>query len=420
MTYDERRRLESLPAQSLQAHQLAKLNALLEAILPANQFYAQKLGPARRLESLAELEQLPYTYKEELLTRRDDGLAANLTFPRERYVRFHRTSGTRGRPLAVLDTAADWQWWMGCWQYVFDAADVQPGERLLMAFSFGPFVGFWSAFDAAIARGCLAIPGGGMSSLARLELARNAQANVLLCTPSYALHLAEVAAEHSMPLKNLGVRMLVLAGEPGGSVPATRSRIEEAWNAQVLDHCGASEVGPWGYGDLAGRGLYVNEAEFLAEFRSLETGGPAKEGELSELVLTNLGRIGCPIIRYRTGDLVRPVWPKDGPRRFVFLEGGVLGRADDMMIVRGVNIFPSAIEQIVRSFPEVAEYRIRVWREKQMDQLTVEIEDRLNQPTRVMEELRVRLGLRVQVNCVPAGSLPRFEGKGKRLIDERK
>ena len=198
----------------------------------------------------------------------------------------------------------------------------------------------------------------------------------------------------------------------------------------MLDHCGASEIGPWGYGDPEGRGLYVNEAEFVAEFRSLETGAAAAEGELSELILTCLGRAGSPIIRYRTGDLVRPRWsdgssmevhakPQAAEGRFVFLEGGVLGRTDDMMIVRGVNVFPSAIEQILRSFPEVSEYRMTVSREKQMDQLSIEIEDRLQQPARVSQELRLRLGLRVSVTCVPLGSLPRFEGKGRRLVDQR-
>jgi phenylacetate-CoA ligase len=288
-----------------------------------------------------------------------------------------------------------------------------------MAFSFGPFTGFWSAFDAGIARGCLVIPGGGMTSLARLELMRTSQVTVLFCTPSYALRLAEVAAEHQIRLDQLSLRTLILAGEPGGSVPATRACIEKAWNARVLDHCGASEVGPWGYGDWQGRGLYVNEAEFLAEFRSVATGGPAVDGELSELVITNLGRTGFPTIRYRTGDLVRPTWQGPSQRRFVFLAGGVLGRTDDMMIIRGVNIFPSAIEQILRSFPELAEYRITVRTEKQMDELAIEIEDRLDQPARVAEELRLRLGLRVSVTCVPLGSLPRFEAKGRRFIDTR-
>jgi phenylacetate-CoA ligase len=288
-----------------------------------------------------------------------------------------------------------------------------------MAFSFGPFVGFWSAFDAACARGCLVVPGGGLSTLARIDLLRRTKAKALFCTPSYALHLAEVAVENKLRVADLGVRTLILAGEAGGSVPATRQRIETAWNARVLDHCGATEVGPWGYGDADGQGLYINENDFVAEFLALETGTPATEGELAELVLTNLGRAGSPVIRYRTGDIVRPTWQHVGTNRFVFLSGGVLSRVDDMMVIRGVNVFPSSVEQILRSFPEVVEFRMTARTAGEMDQLLIEIEDHLNDPGRVSQELELRLGLKVEVRCVTGGSLPRVEGKGKRFVDDR-
>jgi len=258
-----------------------------------------------------------------------------------------------------------------------------------------------------------------LSTRARLDLIARSQATVLFCTPSYALHLVEVAQEHKTDCRALGVRTLVLAGEPGASVPAIRSQIEQNWQAKVFDHAGASEVGPWGYGYAFGEGLYINEAEFIPEFLSVETGERASEGELSELVLTTLGRVGSPVIRYRTGDLVRPVWSRGGDNRFVFLEGGVLGRTDDMFVVRGVNIFPSSLEQILRSFPEVVEYRITVRSAGAMDNVFIEIEDRLDQPDRVTEELSVRLGLRVDLATVPLGTLPRFEGKARRFIDER-
>ncbi len=228
-----------------------------------------------------------------------------------------------------------------------------------------------------------------------------------------------MAAENHIDARSLGVKRLVLAGEAGGSLPAMRARIEEAWNAAVLDHAGATEIGPWGYGDLAGTGLHVTETEFIAEFMSVENGGPATEGEIAELVLTSLGRVGSPLIRYRTGDLVRPSWQYAGANRFVFLPGGVVSRADDMLIVRGVNIYPSSVEQIMRSFPELVEYRLVVGKEAEMDHLRVEIEDRLQCPERVAAELLLRLGLKVEVVCVPLGSLPRFEAKGRRVVDDR-
>ncbi len=419
--FPERRRLESLAAGELDQYQLAKLNALLDQILPHNRFYADKLADIPRpLTSLAQLAELPFTFKRELIESADGGdFAANRTWPVERYVRYHQTSGTRGRPVVVLDTHDDWEWWLDCWQYVLDSADVSADDRCVMAFSFGPFIGFWSAYEAAERRGCLMIPAGGMTSVSRLELIRSLKATVVFCTPSYALHLAEVAAQRKIEVGEFGVRRLILAGEPGASVPATRERIQSAWQAECIDHAGATEVGAWGFADRDRRGLQVIESEFICEFLSVDTGQPAGEGELSELVITSLGRVGSPVIRYRTGDLVRPYWQHDLDCRFVLLEGGVVGRADDMVIIRGVNVFPSAIEQIVRSFPEVLEYRVTAYRQAEMDQLRVEIEDRLEQPERVAEEVHLRLGLKVEVLMVPLGSLPRYEGKGMRFVDQR-
>jgi len=212
-----------------------------------------------------------------------------------------------------------------------------------------------------------------------------------------------------------------------------RRRIAAAWGADVLDHAGATEVGPWGVGVLdedpalatrGGPGLHVIEPWFHPEFLSVETGGPAAAGELAELVLTTLGRSGCPVIRYRTGDIVKPRWPTAaeitaGGCPWVWLEGGVLGRTDDMLVVRGVNIFPRAIDEIVRSFPEIVEYRLQVATRGSLDTMHLEIEDRLGDPARVARELQMRLGLRVEVQPVPLGSLPRFEGKGRRIHDLR-
>jgi phenylacetate-CoA ligase len=420
-TPEDRRRIAQLDRDALETLQLEKLNALLEQILPQNALYQRKLaGCPTRVNSIEQLRSLPLTTKDDLQPAADaEPFAANRTYSIDQYVRCHQTSGTRGRPLVVVDTAEDWRWWMGAWDYVLDAAVVTATDRAMLAFSFGPFIGFWSAFDALVARGTLVLPGGGLSSLARLEMIRNAGATILFCTPTYALRLAEVAAEHKIELKKFTVKTIIVAGEPGGSVESTRRRIEDAWGARVFDHGGATEIGPWGFADVDGRGLHVNEAHFIAEFLSVATGGPAACGELSHLILTTLGRTGAPVIRYRTGDLVRPTWPTDGPCRFVLLEGGILGRADDMMIIRGVNIFPSAVEQILHSFPEVVEYRLTARKNGAMDELVVEVEDHLQSPERIARELQVRLGLKIEVHCVTSMLLPRFEGKGRRFIDER-
>jgi phenylacetate-CoA ligase len=429
----------STPRSALDDLKLERLQRLLAEILPRNAFYAAKLrdvggnGSGGGIESLADLAAWPCTSKEELVAVAEAARPANLTWPVDRYVRFHQTSGTHGRPLPVFDTAADWAWWMDCWRTVCERGRVGPGDRVFVAASFGPYAGFWSGFEAAVTAGALAIPGGGLSSLGRIELLKRTQATVLLATPSYALHLAEVAADAQIDAAALSVRLVIVAGEPGGSVPAVRRRIAAAWGADVLDHAGATEVGPWGVGLLdaeagplsaGGPGLHVIEPWFHPEFLSVETGGPAAAGELAELVLTTLGRAGCPVIRYRTGDIVKPRWPTAeeiaaGGCPWVWLDGGVLGRTDDMLVVRGVNIFPRAIDEIVRSFPEIVEYRLQVAVRGSLDTMHLEIEDRLGDPDRVARELQMRLGLRVEVQAVPLGSLPRFEGKGRRIHDLR-
>lgn len=421
ITQKDRQRLMNLGGEALAAYQVSRLNQVFQNVLPANRFYATKFsGLETQLQSLDDLEALPFTFKEELVEQAvETKFSANLTWPPEKYSRLHRTSGTRGRPLIVLDTTEDWQWWMNCWEYVLDAANLQSDDRVLMAFSFGPFIGFWSAYDAVIQRGALCAPAGGLSTLARIDLLNTIEATIIFCTPSYALHMAEVAADNQIKLAQSSVKTIVVAGEPGGSVPAIRNRIESAWEANVVDHSGASEIGAWGFADPEGRGIYVNEAEFIAEFFSLDSGEPASDGQLSELVLTALGRHGSPLIRYRTGDLVRPTWNDDQTCSFVMLEGGVLGRVDDMMIVRGVNIFPSSVEQILRGFPEIIEYRMTALKQGEMDTLKVEIEDRLDNPSRVEKELQLKIGLRIEVETVPIGSLPRFELKGQRFIDQR-
>lgn len=414
------------PRAALDERKLGRLRACLAEVIPANAFYARKFGGVvPDVRSLDDLAAWPTTTKEELVADcAATGLPANLTYGPDRYVRCHRTSGTHGRPMPVFDTAADWTWWMDCWREILARAGVVPGDRVLVASSFGPFLGFWSGFDGVIASGAMAIPSGGMSSLARLDMARGLSATVLMATPSYALHLAEVAAEAKIDAARMSIRTVIVAGEPGGSIPEVRDRIGLAWDADVIDHAGASEVGPWGVGDRRGRHLEILEPFFHPEFLAVGSGRPAEPGELSELVLTTLGRVGAPVIRYRTGDLVRPSWPTAseiaaGASPWVRLEGGVLGRADDMLVVRGVNVFPGAVDGIVRGFPEVAEYRLTVRTRGSVDEMDLEIEDRLDDAERVAREFHLRLGLRVLVRAVPLGSLPRFEGKGRRVIDER-
>jgi len=415
-------RLETLDTAGRRALQLQRLRTVMTATLGANEFWTAKwraagLGAAADLRDWDDLCRLPLTAKPELV---DDQAAhppfgANLTFPLERYVRVHQTSGTTGAPLRWLDTQESWEWWARCWGFVLAAAGVRPGDRAFFPFSFGLFVGFWAGFEGARALGALAIPGGGQDSATRLAAMESLGATVLVCTPSYALHLLQVAREHGVDAAKLPVRVTVHAGEPGAGIPSVRARIEAGWGAHAYDHAGMTEMGAYGYECEAQAGLHVNESEFIAEVIDPATGAPADEGEL---VLTNLGRLGSPLVRYRTGDRARLA---DSPcacgRTFARLEGGILGRLDDMLIVRGVNVFPTAIEAIVRRFP-VEEFRVEVFRDGELDEARVllEIEGGDAAAARVQAALRAGLGIRLQVESVTPGSLPRFELKARRVV----
>jgi phenylacetate-CoA ligase len=416
------RGLETLDEERRRAHQLDRLRALVAAVLGANPFWTAKwraagLGSARDLRGWDDVRRLPLTTKSELVADQaaHPMFGTNLTYPLERYVRVHQTSGTSGAPLRWLDTAESWEWWLRCWGFVLAAAGVRPGDRAFFPFSFGLFVGFWAGFEGTRAFGALAIPGGGQDSVARLASMGSLGATVLVCTPSYALHLLQVARERGVDAAKLAVRTTVHAGEPGAGIGSVRARIEAGWGARAYDHAGMTEMGAYGYECEVQAGPHVNESEFIAEVLDPVTGEPADEGEL---VLTNLGRLGSPLIRYRTGDRVRlTATPCACGRTFARLAGGILGRLDDMLIVRGVNVFPSAIEAIVRRFP-VEEFQIEVFRDGELDEVRVllEVEGGAGAVPRVQAALRAGLGIRLEVDAVEAGTLPRFELKARRVV----
>ena len=416
--------LETAPRDRLRAHQWQRFRAMAGELLATNPFWRARWGGTglRAVDDLRgwdDFRRLPYTRKAEHVENQaaHPPFGTNLTYPLERYVRVHQTSGTSGTPLRWLDTQESWEWWARCWGHVLRGAGVEPRDRVFFPFSFGLFVGFWAGFEGARALGALAIPGGGQDSLTRLAYMEALGATVLVCTPSYALHLIELARERGLDLAKLPVRLTVHAGEPGAGIPAVRARIEAGWGARAYDHAGMTEMGAYGSECTEQAGLHVNEWEFIAEVIDPATGTPASEGEL---VLTNLGRVGSPVVRYRTGDRVRLAGvPCACGRTFLRLEGGILGRLDDMLIVRGVNVFPAAIEAIVRRFEAIDEFQVEVWRAGHLDEVRVLVE--LDgggdaDAGAVQEALRAGLGIRLEVRCVPLRSLPRHELKARRVV----
>ena len=484
----------------LEKIQSERLAALLAAILPQNPFWQAKFASsgvsAKDLSAPGDLHRLPFTTKAEILADQaaSPPYGTNLTYDFSRYSRFHQTSGTTGIPLRWLDTPESWHWILNCWEQLFGLMGLRQDDRLFFPFSFGPFLGFWAGFEGANRLGNLCIPAGGMSSQARLKLLMENQATVVCCTPTYALRLAEVAAEENIDLAASAVRAILVAGEPGGNIPATRRRIEAAWGAQVVDHWGMTELGPLAIETLdEPGGLYVLETECIAEIVDPATGQPVSAGEEGELVITNLGRVGSPLIRYRTGDRVRARTPTatsghraygatppgpplrrggdtggdienvgmpatrrttDAPGKsesspsfppfvrggqggaaeritapdfrsqLLYLSGGILGRTDEMITIRGNNLYPSALEDVIRGFDGVAEFRIQLQTLKGMQHLRIEIEpasalsggDVTSLIERIAGTIKGRWHFQAEVVAVTTGSLPRFEMKGRRFV----
>jgi phenylacetate-CoA ligase len=425
------RSLEDLDRAALESAQAEKLQTLLRRTWPANCFYARKFDCAgvqpSQVHCTADLRVLPFTTKAELLAdqQAEPPYGSVLTYPRVQYNRLHQTSGTTGKPLCWLDTPESWQWMLACWQKLFQTAGIGEGDRLFFPFSFGPFLGFWTAFESAAQAGRFCLSGGGMTSAGRLRFMLDHQATVVLCTPTYALRLAEVARQEGIDLAGSAVRALIVAGEPGGSIPATRQRIESAWGARVFDHNGLTEVGPVGIECQESPGsLHLLESDYVVEVIDPLSGRPVSPGEIGELVLTNLGRFGSPVIRYRTGDQVRAD-PRPCPcgRPLVRLEGGIRGRTDDMILLRGNNLYPAAIEGLVHRFPEVAEFQIEIDTSAVLAELRIDIEPVAGISPLQAAELAGRIGqairdefwFRALVTPVPPGTLPRFEMKAHRI-----
>jgi phenylacetate-CoA ligase len=382
---------------------------LLDLVLERNPFHRARLAGWDR-ES-----ELPPLTKSELVADQaaHPPFGTNLTYELDRYVAFHQTSGTTGPPLRVLDTAEDWAWWRACLARSFEEIGLGADDRVALAFSFGPHVHFWATKEGLQEVGAMAIVTGGMTSAQRLQTIADTGATALACTPTYALRLHEVAVEEGMEGALDSIAAVVCTGEPGGSLPAVRSAIEEAFGARVYDHAGSTEAGPFGYPCTHG-GLHIDETQFAYEI-------VAPLGERGELLITPLGRNGFPVLRYRTGDVVLNTDERcPGGHEDRWLPGGIVGRTDDMVVIRGMNVYPSAIEEAVRGVTG-GEFRITFYTEAGgMDEVKLEVElDDGSSARRLQEVMRHQLGLRIRIVPVAPGVLPRSENKSRRVVDLR-
>lgn len=407
--------------------QLTALNRLIEVVASNNPFYKAKLEACQGLGGFESLEEfsarMPFTTRAEIAEDHQSNppYGTNLSYPIEEYTRIHQTSGTTGQPIAWLDTQESWNWLLENWKIIWRACGAKEGDVAIFPFSFGPFIGFWSAFEAAAQMGIRCIPAGGQTSLQRLQMIKRYKPAWLCCTPTYALHLLSVAQREGIELTGGPIRNIIVGGEPGGSVPEVKARIEEGWGgARLFDHHGMTEVGPVTYSDPDRPELLraIHETYFI-EVLDTSSGEVTALGGVGELVLTTLGRAACPLIRYRTGDLVKPVSAKGEDPRAIAFDGGILGRADDMVVVRGVNLYPSAIDAVIRSFDGIGEYEVNIDEKDFMVQVAVKVENLSSTRDeelvdQVQKRMRDVFGLRIQVEVAESGTLPTFEMKARR------
>ena len=415
---------------------MLKLKRILGWAYSNSPFYHDKFDEAglrpEDIKNLNDLRKIPLTSKTEWLAAQGPSqieFGKTVAVEELEVVRYHQTSGTTGTPVRLGFSHRDWNWWLECWGYGLAACNLTAEDRVLVCFPFNLFVGWWGGQDAARLLRSRVYSGGGMSTLQRLQLIRDHEITVLMGSPSYLLQLAFVAQKELGRLpRDLQVGKLVCGAEPGGSIPATRRRLEEAWGAEVFDHLGASEVGPWGYEcSVHPGGVHICESFFLMEFLDPETYEPTQPGQLSRAVVTSLEKYTQPVIRFDLKDLMRPA-DRACPcgRTFRWVEGGILGRADDLMKIRGVLFSPQAVEDVARSFDQISDYRIIVSRKGELDELTLKAETPVqDDAAKVLAEdliaaLKLKTQLRFTVELCPPETFPKEEIKTKRLIDLRK
>ncbi len=428
-----------MPREQIEALQLRKLKNLVAWAEKSVPWQAKRLKSAGvtpdSIKSLEDLRRIPMMTRDEWMQAQleQPPYGPLLAAPEEVAIRYHLTSGTTGRiPLQVLDSMKDWEWIAEMWCYGFWGFGVRPSDIVFFAFSYGTFVGFWGAHYACEKIGCLVLPGGNMTTEARVKQILSMKATVVCSTPTYALRMAQEARTMGVDLANSSVKRLILSGEPAGSIPATKRLIESEWGARAADTAGMTEVGTIMIFECEKQpgGTHIIEDHYIEEVVDPESGEPVPHGEQGERLITSFGRGFIPVLRYRTRDLVIrvPASTCSCGRTWDIYEGGIRGRVDDMKLVRGTNVYPRAVEAIVREYKEIDEFRIHLYTaDGRQDEIEVLVEITQapgRKPEEILHELRKALsqaheGLRIGVKQVEAGSLPRFELKAKRLQDDR-
>jgi phenylacetate-CoA ligase len=431
---------EKLPREELRALQLHKLRRMCEWAYATTPFHKRKFDAAGfkpdQLKTLDDIRRIPFMTREEWMESLMEKpmLGDLLATDPVNAIRYHLTSGTSGRtPIRVLDSTKDWDWIAEMWCYGLWGFGIRPEDIVYFAFGYGSFIGFWGAHYACEKMGALVIPGGAQTTEARIKQIIEMGATTVCSTPTYALHLWQKAREMGIDLAREGkVNKLICSGEPAGSIPAVKQQLEEAWGAKCGDTAGMTELGTIMIFECSHQpgGTHIIEDHFIEEVLNPSSGAPVGYGELGERVVTSFGRGFIPVLRYRTKDMVMkvPASTCSCGRTWDLYDGGIRGRWDDMKLIRGTNVYPRAVEAIVREYPAIDEFQIYISRRDDMqDEITIKVELKPGYEAE-WPDLKVKLakdlagaheGLRFNIERMDYGVLPHFELKAKRLVDVR-
>ena len=430
--------LETLPREKLQQFQLEKFKKILKWAYQNSPFYRSLYKKAGLepgdVKTLDDIRKVPKTEKSML--REAQGkepypYGSILSVPIEQVTEYRQTSGTTGQPVYHPETWQDWDWSAESWAYALYAQGYRNYDRVFLPFGYSINIAFWAGHYAAEKIGCEVVPGGVLDTEARILKMKELKATAFMATPTYILGMADTARRLGIdPARDLYIKKITAAGEPGACIPATKKRMEEMWGAKVYDQVGATEIGHWGFECQAQSGLHVLEAFHLTEIEDIETGaaitGPGQRGSM---VITTFDRFAHPCIRFDSKDVIEwsPIERCECGRTFRLLKGGVVGRADDITKVKGVLLAPTAIEEVVRSIPGLGdEYEVTVTKKGDIDDITLKVEIAPNSKRNIeaveqdlVQQLRLKTGLRYNLEFHDPGTLPRYAAKAKRFKDLR-
>jgi len=432
--------LETLPPERLRKLQVNKFQRIMDWAYRNSKFHRKLYqqagiapGDIKTMEDIAKVPKVEKGMMRDIQNKDPYPYGDMLCVPLEQVTEYRQTSGTTGQPVYQPDTWQDWEWWAEAWATILYAQGYRNSDRVFLPFGYNVFVAFWAAHYGAEKLGCEVVPGGVLNTEARLLKMQEVQATAFMATPTYVLNMADTAKKklNIDPARDLNIQKITCAGEPGASIPATKKRMEDAWGAKVFDHIGATEIGAWSFECLEQPGgLHVNEGLFLIEIEDVQTGEIIDEPDRpGKMVVTAFDRYAQPCIRFDSKDIIQ--WHDQDcscGRSFRMIKGGVVGRADDITKVKGVLLAPTAIEEVVRSIPELSdEYEVVVTKKGDVDDISLKVELQLEATNqqgeikgRLDEQLRLKTNLRYNISFQDYGSLPRYELKAKRFQDLRK